>query len=135
MLNDERLHIRKLGLRRILKFRRTAIFGIIRQFTGPELNFNAKSYEDLIDWQTCKLSEPPILAGITDPELQELIKSVPEMDLVRFPCHTQAVERIVKLITKASSADAGTEARDGFVMVKLKSRSEMPNFNTEKEFN
>lgn len=138
MLNDERLHIRELSLRRILKSRETSNSGTsatVREFTVPKLNFNAESYEELINWQTCKVTEPPFTAQISKVELLELIKSVPKMNLVEFPCHTQAVERTVKLVTEASLAVAGTEARDGFIMTKLKSRSGMPNFNTKKEFN
>lgn len=135
MLNDERLSIRELGLRRILKSRVDSTPGIIRQFTIPGLNFSATNYEDLIDWQTCELTEPPMLAATPNSELRELIRTLPEMNLVRFPCHTQAVGRMVKLVTEASLSATGTEARDGFVTAKLKSRSEMSKFNTKRDFN
>jgi len=32
-----------------------------------------------------------------------------------FPCHTQSVERSVKLVTDASIAVCGESARDGFI--------------------
>lgn len=52
------------------------------------------------------------------------------MDFVRFPCHIQTVERMVKLITEATTNNRGTEAREGFVKSKLKSRSEMNKFSS-----
>lgn len=76
-----------------------------------------------------------MLAATPNSELRELIRTLPEMNLVRFPCHTQAVGRMVKLVTEASLSATGTEARDGFVTAKLKSRSEMSKFNTKRDFN
>jgi len=36
-----------------------------------------------------------------------------------FPCHTQAVERAVKLVTDASTAVCGESARDGFIRARI----------------
>ncbi|KAF2903508.1 hypothetical protein ILUMI_02675 [Ignelater luminosus] len=36
------------------------------------------------------------------------------------PCHTQAVERCIKLVTEASQAVCGDDVRDGFIGVRLK---------------
>lgn len=55
-------------------------------------------------------------------------------DFPRFPCHSQAVERCVKIVTEAALAVSGYEARDGFILGKLKSRSMMPKFNTKKDY-
>ena len=33
----------------------------------------------------------------------------------KYKCHTQAVERAVKLVTEAASSVVGEEARDGFI--------------------
>lgn len=51
MLTDTQKHIRELGARRILKARTDP--GIeLRLFQVPDLNLDAVSYVDLIDWQT-----------------------------------------------------------------------------------
>lgn len=135
MLNDNKCYLRELALRRILKTRNIITpRERIREFIIPKLNFEATTFDELIDWQNCELSEPPILASIPNDHLNQLIKAVPEMDLVKFPCHTQA-ERMVKIVSEASLAVSGEESRDGYVMAKLQSRSEMPVFETKREFN
>ncbi|KAK4884145.1 hypothetical protein RN001_000416 [Aquatica leii] len=123
MLNDTKRYLRELALRRILKTRNGLTRERMREFIIPNINFEATTYNDLIDWQNCELSEPPILASISNDDLNQLIQTVPEMDLVKFPCHTQAVERHVKIVSKASLSVSGKESRDGYVMAKLQSRS------------
>ena len=51
-----------------------------------------------------------------------------------YPCHTQAVERTIKLVTEAASLVIGQEARDGFMRQKIKSRKEIGRFDTKQEF-
>ncbi|KAK4879050.1 hypothetical protein RN001_004865 [Aquatica leii] len=64
-----------------------------------------------------------------------MIAKVPEeIEILKFPCHTQAVERCIKLVTEASSLVCGAEARDGFIRARISSRTAMPKFNTKSEF-
>lgn len=64
-----------------------------------------------------------------------MIKDVPEeIEILRFPCHSQAIERCVKLVTEASSKVCGPEARDGFIRSQIVSRQALPKFNTKVEF-
>nr|CAI5860792.1 unnamed protein product [Callosobruchus analis] len=51
-----------------------------------------------------------------------------------FPCHTQAVDRCVKLVTEASSAVCDKVSRDGFVRARLESRKSMPKFDTKAQY-
>ena len=37
------------------------------------------------------------------------------IQLPQFPCHTQTVERCIKLVTEASAAGSGQEQRDRFI--------------------
>ncbi|KAK4871690.1 hypothetical protein RN001_015814 [Aquatica leii] len=71
-------------------------------------------------------------------ELQTSIKNqgtnTKEIEILKFPCHTQAVERCIKLVTEASSLVCGAEARDGFIRARISSRTAMPKFNTKSEF-
>ena len=57
--------------------------------------------------------------------MKELISQgeSPTIDFPRFPCHTQSVERCVKLVTDASNAVCGEKSRDGFIRVRLASRN------------
>jgi hypothetical protein len=135
LVTDDRRHIRELGLRRILKARQQQSRAI-RQFQIPKLNFEATSYIDLIDWQDASITEPPLLSKFSEDEIMTLIrdKDYSVIQFPRLPCHTQAVERCVKLVTEASVAVCGEEARDGYIRVRLESRRIMPVFDTKKHY-
>ncbi|XP_055922808.1 uncharacterized protein LOC129953593 [Eupeodes corollae] len=108
MLADSRSHVRELGLRRILKSR--------------------------ADIQV-KITEPPLTRKISDDDLRAMVQNVPEnIELSKYPCHTQAVERCIKLVTEASASVCGQESRDGFIKARISSRKLLPKFETKKEF-
>ena len=134
MLSDERKHIRELAMRRILRAR-SEEYGL-RVFSIPKLNFAATDYIDLIDWQKTPVSEPPILANNSADDIEMFVAcgDTPVMDFPKYPCHTQAVERCVKLVTEASSLVCGVKTRDGFIRVRLESRHIMPRFDTTGEY-
>ena len=137
MVTDHREHIRELGLRRILKARSQNSGGKgVRQFIVPDLNFNAEDYFDLIDWQKTVITEPPVLTDISENDIKMFVAigAAPVIDFPKYPCHTQAVERCVKLVTEASSAVCGAKSRDGFIRVRLESREKMPYFNTKADY-
>lgn len=137
MVFDDRKHIRELGLRRVLKARQTVPKGKgIRNFITPTLNFDAVDYTQLIDWNVEKISSPPLLRRVTNEEIHSFIQSgdIPDWDVKKFPCHTQAVERCVKLVTEASLKVCGPQSRDGFIRATLKSRSMMQEFNTKSQY-
>ncbi|GBM69660.1 hypothetical protein AVEN_124442-1 [Araneus ventricosus] len=75
MIQDNRKHIRELGLRRILKARqldqkRTTF----RTFMPPKLNFEAQDYSEIINWMDCDLSSPLFLKDISDDEVKHIFK-------------------------------------------------------------
>lgn len=135
MLTDDKQHVRELGLRRILKAREVKTKGI-RQFKLPSLNFDAADYINLIDWQNIKVTEPPITSNISTEDLKQFINSsaTPIVDFPKFPCHTQAVERCVKLVTEAAKSVIGSVSRDGFIHARIQGRQEMPNFESKQDF-
>src|SRR6218665_1337628 len=113
-ISDTRKHIRALGLRRILKSRNDSHpENGVQAFVIPELNFAASDYIDLIDWQNLSITEPPVLSTLSRTDLWEIIASdcVPVFQFPKFPCHTQSVERSVKLVTEASAAVVGQTSR------------------------
>ena len=61
------------------------------------------------------VSEPPISAAVSEHDIEMLVTSgeVPVIDFPKYPCHTQAVKRCVKLVTEASSAACDVKDRDG----------------------
>jgi hypothetical protein len=132
MITDERKTIRELGMRRILRARSESCG--LRKFSIPTLNFNAQNYIDLIDWQMTDVTEPPLLADVDSIEMLVASGETPVIDFPKYPCHTQAVERCVKLVTEASASVCGEMARDGFIRVRLESRKLMPYFNTKADY-
>ena len=49
------------------------------------------------------------------------------------PCHTQAVERGMQLVTEASGLVSRERNRDGLIQTKVSSRNKNPKFETKKE--
>ena len=49
------------------------------------------------------------------------------------PCHTQAVERGMQLVTEASGLVSRERNRDGLIQTKLSSRNKNPKFEAKKE--
>jgi len=56
---------------------------------------------------------------------------VPVINFPKYPCHTQAVEGCVKLVTEAASLVCGQNARDEFIRVRLEFRQIIPHFSTK----
>lgn len=133
MIEDESSEIRKLGLKRIADCRKAVPASDVRTFTIPKINFSAKCYYNLINWNET-IYEPPITKKIGLKDLEEMISTNEKNNFPSFPCHTQAVERHVKLVTEASLAVVGAENRDGFIRSRIKSREEIPKFGTKMNF-
>lgn len=119
MLNDERKHIRKLAYRRILNYRLVPQ-AQFRTFVLPTFNMDASEYFEMIDWQYCGTTEPPITRSINNEGLKEIVETgILPKQFLSYSCHSQAVERSVKVVTEASGILAGTEACDGHIRSKL----------------
>ena len=83
----------------------------MRCFKVPPINFDATDYTHLIDWQLSHISEPPLTRTITDEDIEHHIINRSKMTFEAFPCHIQAVERIIKEVSDASLKVCGHEAR------------------------
>ncbi|GBL73079.1 hypothetical protein AVEN_128234-1 [Araneus ventricosus] len=106
MLKDERLQIRELAERRIIKSRESfSNVKSVHVFLPPKLNFEAADYTEMIGWSSITITSPRILRYISTAVFSSIVrdKKNPEWHFVHFPCHTQAVERCVKLMTEASA--------------------------------
>nr|CAH7731779.1 unnamed protein product [Callosobruchus chinensis] len=132
MLTDPREHIRRLAVNRIKKAR-TNTSKELRVFKAPKLNFDADDYIDIIDWQNINVTEPPITKALTIEELTEQ-SSHNTLNIGEYPCHTQAVERCVKVITDASLKVCGSEARDGYIRAKIDARKDLPSFENKAQY-
>ncbi|GBL88388.1 hypothetical protein AVEN_103040-1 [Araneus ventricosus] len=108
----------------------------IRRFVIPSVNFGATDFVDLIDWQAFYVTPPPFLRQISSHELMMIQDDLPMdgWDFIKFPSHTQAVERIVKLVTEASRKRVGPQNRDGFIRATLESRKQMSQFESKTDY-
>lgn len=157
MTNDDRQPIRALAYRRILQARIQTSSNSLRKYKVPLLKFHAKDYVDLIDWQRVQPEDqmPPLLRDllITEENIEELAmfkisnedfkgkmrgtmgEEVPyNIDLKNIPCHSQAVERCVKVVTEASKHVSNESQREGYIIAKLRHRSLMPLLRSKKQF-
>jgi len=133
MLFDDRDHIREQALRRIINAREAESSTKRRVFKPPKINFFARDYTEIIMWHECQVTVPPVLRHISNEDLQIMARDK-SLEIVDFPCHTQSVERCVKLVTEASQSVTDATSRDGFIRTKLQSRAEMPNFGHKNKF-
>jgi hypothetical protein len=104
----------------------------IRKFSKSSINLNlaANSYYDLIDWTCSPITPPPLLSSLSDDELSAAAELGP-IPMPRLPCHTQAVERSVKDVTRVSTKVFGHESRHGMLVLAEKSRSKRPKLETK----
>lgn len=117
------------------------MLGNIRTFDVPQINFNANDYTEIIDWEKLTKTVPPILRkfnfNINDAKTyarKKLCEYELGFDLMKLPCHTQAVERCVKAVTEASQVVCGEERRNGLILNTLQSRQDTPIFRTKSNF-
>jgi len=133
LLADSDIANRKFAVQKILAIRTNRLLqdsDEVRQFLVPKADFNTTDLKGFLkDQPHC--FEPPITRKLSKNQLEEFIQR-PFSSLI--PCHSQGVERSIKLVTEASSSVYGAEARDGFIKARLKSRDLLPTFETKSDF-
>ncbi|GBM23192.1 hypothetical protein AVEN_159874-1 [Araneus ventricosus] len=73
---DKRDHIRKLGLRIIIKARNLAFKRKpIWSYQAPKINFLATDYIEMIHWNTITLSAPPLLRRFKNQDIWSKVQS------------------------------------------------------------
>ncbi|GBM95908.1 hypothetical protein AVEN_119553-1 [Araneus ventricosus] len=91
----------------------------------------------MIHWNTITLSPLPLLRRFRNQQIWFKVQSgrtVADGNFDKFPCHTQAVERCVKMVTEASQKVVGSNCRGGFIRTTLLSGSPMPSFSSKSYF-
>lgn len=137
VLSDSRTEIRELAYNRIMltRSKEKKMDSALCEFVVPKLNFHAKEYTDLIDFQYCQRFEPPLTKKMTADELEAVVQEKDSSAVSkRYPCHAQAVERHVKLIAESSASVCGPKERDGFIKTRIVSREIMPKFETKSDY-
>ena len=124
-VTGHRSHIREWRLRRMIKARFIEQREQIQKFKVPaELNFDATEQFEMIDWTDVVITELPVIKTMTDVDLRQFIaiQVTPTILFRKFLCHTQAVERVVKLVTQAFKVVCAQKLRDGFIRAQITSR-------------
>ena len=132
MLTDPRPNIRIMAVNRILEVR-SVTSGDNRQFIVPKVNFKADDYYQLIDnkyWLESILTidyQSNYLSTLT-------IENVPIFKFDAYPCHTQAVERHIRLVSQTALSISNPEERDSRINITLLERKLMPSFRSKQDF-
>jgi hypothetical protein len=132
MLGDPREVIRRKAVLRILQARREYDQTIHpRQFVPPKVDFNAQNYYDLIDWEVEPCTEPPVTMDLSLETVMDAIRE--PLRLPDYPNNTQAVERMVRVVTEVATKRAGYNGRHTMILQLLHSRKMVPKFNTKMQ--
>ena len=132
MLSDKREEVRRRAVLYIMRARREfKPDEHPRQFITPKVNFQATNYFDLIDLDCEPCTEPPLTMEF---DLDTIMGAFREpLILPSYPSNTQAVERMVRVVTEVASKRAGYTARHRMILKLLESRKLVPKFNTKKD--
>lgn len=95
----------------------------IRSFQLLKMNLLDINYIITILWNNTPLLSQPLLRRVTNQEIWSKVQSrgtEAEWNCDQFPCHSQAVEQCVKLVTEASQKVVVCNSRDGLIRITLK---------------
>jgi hypothetical protein len=125
MLCDESPDLRSKAIAKIKKIREDEANNPeeeVRTFEKPALQWSASTFYEMIDWVNTAFFEPPLTQDLSLDDL-EAIQENP-LVLPNYPCHNQAVERLVKDMTETSQRVSGQLNRDAVMRNKIISRTE-----------
>ncbi len=76
-------------------------------------------------------TEPPFTLNMTDNELTEIVER--PLEVPKFKCHTQMVERAVKEVTRVSLKAVDHDKRNAMVKATLIHRAKYPKLDSVKD--
>ena len=108
MITAENVTVRKLGWCKFLKVRTVSSSNNgVRNFKIPNINTEALNYYEAIDLQSVEVTEPPSTMSMGIEQIIAFRDSGEIWQVPNLPCHTQAVERMIKLVTELALCVAG----------------------------
>ena len=75
---------------------------IFWKFKIALLNFDV-NYHNFVNLEELPKTPPPLLKDLSDDLIENAIQHMQKLALDEFPCHSQSVERHVKLVTEATA--------------------------------
>ena len=76
-----------------------------------------------------------MLRSVSDKDVDEIANGLGMPDkfpVLELPCHSQALERHIKLVSEVSRKVVGEHARDGMIRTTLRSRGRMPAYKAQQ---
>ena len=104
----------------------------IRKVVIPSINWQAKSYDTIINLKDNLTSLPPLLANLSDTQLHD-IRTAP-FQCEKYPNNTQGVERAIRVMCNAATEVVGHQQRDGYMRARFNSRKLMLSFRTKRDY-
>ena len=106
----------------------------IRKFQIPQLQWQAKKWFEIIDWQSklLQVHEASILSNLDNEDLDNAIINPHIFPM--YPAHSQSVERCVKLVSEAAVKVVGLEKRHQHILSVVESRRMRKAGDSKKDF-
>lgn len=123
-LTDNDIAVRRDAANKIITARvGSQIDADVRKFSNANVvvDFGSTSYYNMIDWNTSVVTPPPLANSLSAEDLLQQVEVGP-ISFPQIPCHTQAVERAIKEVTRASWKVFGHSSRHGMIVSSEESR-------------
>ena len=104
----------------------------IRKHVNPTLQWGSRNWWEIIELEKARIDEPRILERITNDELENMLQT--PACFPKYPCHSQSVERAVKLVSTAAKKVYVEERRHSFILAVCQSRKDRKPFETKKQY-
>jgi len=105
---------------------------VVRQFEVPKSNVEATHFYELTNLDSIKdISQTLDVMDSDDTSIAQMLTTPL---VLQHPCHNQAVERHVKLVSEAASVVTGYEKRNGMIRQNMQSRLLMSKFDSKQQF-
>lgn len=138
MLTDKDVNARQAAFESIMQARQSYPSGNgIRVFEKPTINYEASHYTDIVSPDGDDGIEPPITKKLSEPQLKLCVEShnnVISQMLAKIPCHTQSVERLIRVVSSTSQKVSGVDSRNKAIIAKLRCRKMLENTDSKKDF-
>ena len=133
-LADPDIEVRKDAVNKIIVARTINQAGV-RKFCKSNIMINreAETYYNMIDWDVSVITPPPLVNSVTNEELLAKIEIGP-LEFIGIQCHSQAVERVVKEVSRVSTKVVGHKARHGMIASSEESRRKFGILDTKHAF-
>ena len=77
-------------------------------------------------------SSPPLLQQFSDEDIIDALKK--RLQIPKVPCHTQSVERAIRLLKEAVIQYQTYESRHGHMLATLQSRNNFGTFDSKHQY-